>query len=205
MAINTGEIVSITHYSDSSPFKSIVIQANKDFLWVKITKNFAILNFLEGDPIVLGFEEESQIRICSCTISSINAKQSTIELKLDSIKFDINKRSYERFPVSFYADVKGENTSTRYTATVKNMSYGGLMICSKGEFSVDQSLEIDIYIDKKVMFSKTDVIWKAQNGNNFEYGLKITMMDPSNQQQIKKSLEILKKEQEEFLRELKNF
>ncbi|MCX7920781.1 MAG: PilZ domain-containing protein [Clostridia bacterium] len=203
MQIKVGDVVSVRHYSGISPFKSIVVEAGEGVVSVKLSKQFAALNYFEGDPIVLGFEKHSEIYVASCTIEHLSPKDSTVSLKIEDIEFITNKRVYERFPVSFYADVRIKGSRNKSTATVKNISLGGLMICTKKDYHPDEMLEVDVVMDNSTLFLDVSIIRKAEIANGFEYGLKIIYKNLQNQDMMKQYINTLKKEQESFIRELR--
>src|SRR3989339_536637 len=128
MDIKTGEVVSIRHYSGIKLFKSIVVERSLDNVTIKIIEEIESLNCLEGDPIVLGFESENEIYIASCNIVKIKKEESQIVVKFDNIETLANKRISERYPVSFYADIRIGESQTKHLALVKNISFTGLII-----------------------------------------------------------------------------
>ncbi|MFZ5987494.1 MAG: PilZ domain-containing protein [Bacillota bacterium] len=212
--MKVGEVVSIRHYSCKTSFKSVVLQANNELLVVKLTKDFAVLNFLEGDPVVLGFEEDSEIYIASCNVIGIDPDGSYIKLGVEGIKSLKDQREHERFPVSFYANIKSDDSNKTYIATVKNMSFDGLLINSNVDFPLKKNIEVCVYptfqeikideaVDKTVIHLKADIVRKETLQRHFEYGLKITCIDAHNQNLIRLYLQSLRSMQIKFIRDLK--
>ncbi|MCX7745687.1 MAG: PilZ domain-containing protein [Clostridia bacterium] len=204
LAIEPGSVLSIRHYSGVNPFKSILMEQNEETLSVKLTKDFAIMNFLEGDPVVLGFELGNQVYILGCDILKIHAKENYIILKIDKIDSDANKRLYERFPVSIYADVRSRDNKKKCLVTIKDISYYGMMIYSKCEFRASEELFFDIYMDKIMLFLKCAIVRRAERQNFFEYGIRIMYEDVNSMNFMKEYLKRLKEEQDESIRKLKN-
>lgn len=212
--MKVGEIVSIRHYSGKTWFKSVALQVEKDLIVVKLTRDFAVLNFLENDPVVLGYEEDDEVFIASCFVTGIDPDCSYIKLKVEAMKSLKDQREHERFPVSFYANVKCEDSDKINIATIKNMSVDGLMINTNVDFPLEKNIEVIIYptfqevkidedVDKTVISLRSDIVRKAAFARYFEYGLKITNIDAQNQNLIRLYLQNIKSMQAKFLRELK--
>lgn len=212
--MKVGEVVSIRHYSGKTWFKSVVLQEEKSMLVVKLTKDFAVLNFWEDDPVVLGFEDNDEIFIASCSVVGIDPDGSYIKLKVETLKTLRDQREYERFPVSFYANIRDDDSKKTYIATVKNMSFDGLMINSNVDFSLKKNIEVVIYptfqevkideaVDKTIINLKAEIVRKEILAKHFEYGLKIIYIDPHNQNLIRLYLQNIKSMQIKFLRDLK--
>jgi len=202
--IKQGDIVSIHHYSGINPFKSVVMEINSDTILLKLAKEFAVMNFLEGDPVVLGLERGDEIIIIGCNISEIRPKQDIIELKIDKLDEGSEKRQWERYPVSIYADIRTKNCRKKSIATIKDLSCYGMLIYSKTDFPLHEQLEIDIYMEKTMIFLKTNIARKVQSKNYFEYGLGILYEDSNSLNYMKDYLKKLRQEQVESIRKLKN-
>ncbi|MFZ5987495.1 MAG: PilZ domain-containing protein [Bacillota bacterium] len=199
MQLKDGEIVTVAHYSEGSPFKSVVFQAGNDTVTLKLTREFSAYNLFEGDPIVLGFQVGNEIYISECIIHVINLKEGIVEVKIDNTEFITDKRVYERFPVSLYADVRSDSSRKRSVCFIKNLSLEGLGIVSKDEFTEGQEIELDIYIDKRVLPLTGVVTRKKSVMSSYEYGLKIFYKDFNTKNSLKLHLKILKDEQEKAL------
>ncbi|HOM03686.1 MAG TPA: PilZ domain-containing protein [Acetivibrio sp.] len=213
--MKVGEIASIRHYSGKTWFKSIVLQVEKNMLVVKLIREFAVLNFLENDPVVLGYEENDEVFILSCVVTGIDPDCSYIKLKIESVMPLKEQREYERFPVSFYAKIRCEDSDKINIATIKNMSFDGLMINTNADLPLRKNIEVIIYptfqevkidqdVDKTVISLKSDIVRKEAFARYFEYGLKITNIDAQNQNLIRLYLQSIKGMQAKFLKDLKN-
>lgn len=77
MFIKPGDIVSLSHYSKPFQIKSIVLDVTReisdDVLSIKVTKQFAEANLLEGDPAVLGLERSGQVYLTNCYVNAVIA------------------------------------------------------------------------------------------------------------------------------------
>ncbi|MDP4179988.1 MAG: PilZ domain-containing protein [Bacillota bacterium] len=203
MNIKAGEVVLIRHFSGTKLFKSIVLESLDDILSVKLFEEIALLNCSPGDPVVLGCELENEVYMGSCNLLDIDKDNNKLSLKIDNYETITNKRLYERFPVSFYADVRIGESQKKNLVLVKNISINGLMINTKVDFPLYQELKFEIHLDVKLHL-KASIIRKSKEANNFEYGLKINYTDVNTPKVLKKLILILKQEQEEFIRKMKD-
>lgn len=204
MNFNSGSIISIRHYSGLSPFKSVVTALNDDVLTVKLTKEFALLNFLEGDPVVFGYEADGQVFVFGSVICGINVKEGILKLKVDKVDSEADRRQTERFPVSLYSDIREKDSKKKHLATIKDISSQGMLIYSKADIPNKQHLEIDIYMDKSMVFLKAAIVRKVERVNYYEYGLVIIYDDANTLNLMTEYLKRLKQEQEEAIRRLRN-
>ncbi len=203
MNIKSGEVVSIRHCSGTKLFKSIVLETNGDILSIKLFEEIALLNCFEGDPVVLGFELDNEVYMASCNILNVDKKGNALSLKVDNFETITNKRLYERFPVSFYADVRIGESQKKNLVLVKNISLNGLMVNTKVDFPLYQELKFEIHLDIKIHLKAT-IIRKTKDSHYFEYGLKIIYTDVNTPKVLKKLILILKQEQEEFIKKMKS-
>lgn len=201
--VKSGDIISVRHYSGVNPFKSVVVESGEDRLKIKLTKDFALMNFLEGDPVVIGMESEGNIKIFGCKIVEINAKDRIIEVSIDKVDLEAEQRRHERFPVSLYADVRVKTDGKKHLATIKDISFFGMLIYSKSNFSVGDELELDIYMEKNMVFLKCEILRKVQGDVYNKYGVRIIYQDVNSMNFIKEYLRRLKEAQEDAIRKMK--
>lgn len=201
--IKNGDIISVRHYSGVNPFKSIVVDSDGDTLKIKLTKDFAIMNFLEGDPVVIGVESQGDVKIFGCKIVEINIRDEIIEVNIDKIDSEAEQRRHERFPVSLYADVRIKMDRKKHLAAIKDISYYGMLIFSKSEFSLGDEIELDIYMEKNMIFLKCEVLRKIPGDLYNKYGLRIIYQDVNSMNFIKEYLRRLKEAQEDSIRKMK--
>ncbi|MCX7923827.1 MAG: PilZ domain-containing protein [Clostridia bacterium] len=204
--INAGDVISIRHYSGVSPFKSIVLDVDEQnyVIHIKLTKDFAIMNFLEGDPVVIGYQLEEKVFIFGGNIGNIQPREAVVEIKVDKVEAEAEQRKSERHPVSLYADVRAKDDRKKYLATIKDMSYYGMLIYSKANYEQGQDLEVDIFMDKTMIFLKANIVRKTQNTNYFEYGVGIRYEDSNSLTYMKDYIKRLVESQEQLIRKLKN-
>lgn len=203
MELYKGEIVSLSHYSGVVAFKSTVIEVKDNDIHLKLTKEFAKSNFFEGDPIVLVREQDNIRYICECTIDEICVEESTIILKIDNAQSMANHRIFERFPVSLYAGIKAAKMKKKGTAIVKNISVSGMSLSSKADFKKGEIFDLDIYMDEKIIPVQVEIAWKKKGQYKYEYGARILYEEFNTKNTIKLYLEILRNEQEKFIKEIK--
>ncbi len=201
--LKNGDIVSVRHYSGVSPFRSIVVDSDEDSMKIKLTKDFAIMNFLEGDPVVVGVESKGNVKIFGCKIVEINLKDGIIEVNVDKIESEAEQRRHERFPVSLYADVRVKTNRKKHLAAIKDISFYGMLIFSKSDFSVGDEIELDIYMEKNMLFLKCEILRKVPGEVYNNYGLRIVYEDVNSMNFVKEYLRRLKEAQEEAIRKIK--
>lgn len=202
MKLKPGDIVSLAHYSKSTPFQSLVLDVLENEVWLNLPKKFPAYDLFEDDPAVLGFQTGLDIYAAECSIRSINAKDGNVVLKIENTEHIKEKRIYERFPVSLYADMRAKN-GTKKAAYVRNISLNGLSIVSKSELSEGDEVVCDTYIDNRVLELPGTVMWKAKSSKNFQYGIKTMFQDYNTRNSLKLYLNILKDEQEKAVMHLK--
>lgn len=204
-----GDVVSVRHYSGVNPFKCLVIDETEDSLKMKLTKELAIVNFLEGDPAVIGVEKENDefiknnVQIIGCTIKNIYKKDGIVEVCVDKIESEASQRKHERFPVSIYADVRIKRDRKKYLVVIKDISYYGMLVFSKSEFSVGDELDLDIYMEKNMVFLKCEVLRKVVEPVYNRYGLRVIYEDVNSMNFMKEYLRRLKEAQEDSVRNMK--
>ncbi|NLD48567.1 MAG: PilZ domain-containing protein [Clostridiaceae bacterium] len=206
MFIKSGDVISLRHYSNSFETKGIVLdvirELSDDILSVKIGKNLTCVKFLEDDPVVLGLERGGNIYISSCYVVCIVVHEGIIKLALNNEEFIVNNRAHERFPVSIHANIRNKISNEGYVAVIKNISYNGLMICSKKEEVEGNTLDVRFYFNSSEIYLGAKIMWKMKRSTDYEYGLKIIYMEYNCQSLLGNFIEKLKQEQEDFIRNL---
>lgn len=173
MELKTDKIVLVSHYSAVKPFRCDIIDASDSSITLRLTKQFSILNFLEGDPAVIMIKEQNNIINIGCNVTSIESKANIIKLRIDTIEPGSELRLHERKPVSLYADVRKKGKDKKYIAIIKDISAFGLKIYSKESFYVNDVLQIDLYMQQKIIFLKAVILRKIPHKDFFEYGMRI--------------------------------
>ena len=202
MKIKPGDIVSVAHYSEINPFQSVVLEVSENEVLLNLPKKFSVYNLFEGDPAVLGFQTGLDIYAAECSIQSINAKNSSVALRIDNTEHIKEKRIFERFPVSLYADMIPQD-GVKKVAYIRNISLDGLSIVSKSDLSVGEKISFDTYIDNRVLKFSGTVMWKVKSSGNFQYGIKTIFEDFNTKNSLRLYLNILKDEQERCIMSMK--
>ncbi|MFZ5990100.1 MAG: PilZ domain-containing protein [Bacillota bacterium] len=202
--VKPGDIISIRHYSGINPFNSIVVDIDGDAIRVKLTKDFAIMNFLEGDPVVFGIETNGQIHMIGCNITKIDSKEEVVEVVIDKVDTGSDQRRHERFPVSLYADIRTKFSKKKHLAAIKDISYYGMLVYSKSDFTLGEQIEIDIYMEKKMVFLKGDIVRKTESPHYTQYGLRIVYEDINTMNFMKEYLKRLKESHEDSVKKIRD-
>ncbi|MFZ5986741.1 MAG: PilZ domain-containing protein, partial [Bacillota bacterium] len=172
-------------------------EISDDIVSIKVTKEFAEANFLEGDPAVLGIERNNEIYLTNCYVVTVVAHKGIIKLGINNEEFIVNKRAHERYPVSLYADIKKKDADCEFVSIVKNISFNGIMVCTKKDLFEGELLDARIYFEGSNLSLGAKIMWKIQRSTDYEYGMKITYMDYVSQTVLNRYIEKLKEEQEE--------
>jgi hypothetical protein len=202
MDFKTGVLVSMRHYSRTDLFKAQIIDSNYEFITVKMTTPDGLDAFKQGDPIAIGFEQNNLVYISSSNLIEPNLDTLELILKVDSLEVLSNKRLFERFPVSFDATLKIGSSKTEHQIFVKNISFNGMLACSKLDFPLYQEIKLDFFAGANVSL-KAVVIRKTKEQHYYEYGLKLVYTDPTAPPVIKRYLNLLKKEQQTYVDNVK--
>ncbi len=204
MYLQKDDIIAVRHYSGLSPFKSIIMEVDESTVTVKLTKEFALMNFLVGDPVVFGYESGEDIYIYGSIIEEIDVSKNIVKLKIDKVDIEANRRKAERYPVSLYADIKLRESGKKYLATIKDISYYGMLVYTKAELEIGELLDVAIYMEKSMVFFNTNIIRKNIGPSFYEYGLGIIYTDTNSLNLMKEYLKRLQAEHEDAIRKLKN-
>lgn len=208
MFIKNGDIVSLGHYSRALQIKTIVVDVQReisdDIISVKTISDCVKESFLYDDPVVIGMEREKKVYMTSCYVVDVIPSQCIVKLAVNNEEFVVNSRAHERYPVSLHVDVHRVKTSEDSAAIAKNISYEGLMICSKCDFDEGENINAGLYLNDIEVKLGAKVMWKMVRNSSFEYGMKITYMDYNSQTVLWHYIDKLKDDQEDFVRQLKN-
>ncbi|HEY9061660.1 MAG TPA: PilZ domain-containing protein [Pseudobacteroides sp.] len=200
MFIKPGEIISISHHS-TNVLRSQVIdvqdhESGRQLITVKIMREFADCMLFEGDTIAIAFKCSDSIYTTSCHIVNINIDKNALELVVENEEYVINNRAFERFPVSLYSSIFLRNGKSEFIAVVKNISFNGLLICSKKDIEAKQNIDVKMYLDNTPVNLTAEIVWSARNEYVYDYGLRIIHMEYGQQNVLRRYLEKLKSQQE---------
>lgn len=204
MNFKTGEVVYISHYSRNQASETVILEAPENYLKIKLTKDFAAFDMLKGDPVIIGYGYDGEACICECFIIEVNPGGSNITLEIKDCIPLSDKRLSENYPVSIYSDIKIKDSKKRYAAIVKNMNLTGMNVYLKQEMGEGEEIEIDVYLDKRVVSLRAAIIWKAPACGYTEYGLKIIYSDFNDKNHMKLYLQLLKEDQCKAISNLRN-
>jgi hypothetical protein len=179
MIIKPEVVVTVRHYSLLNVFKGIVRDVVDDMVTLSLAKEVSVTRFLEGDPIVVAFDENESINITGGILTRLNVTDGNLEFKMDTMEEEAKNRYYERCPVSLYADLKLNDIGKKCFGLIKDISYYGLLIFSKEDLFKGQKMDLDIYLVRDIMSLKAEVTRKVQGAMYYEYGLKIIHKGPS--------------------------
>jgi hypothetical protein len=202
--VKPGDVVVIKHYSEFSSIKSVVVEVTDNILIARLTKDFSQMNFLEGDPVVVGFEKDNEVFVMGCSIIEVMQSEDIIMLKIDEVEANNERRNHERYPVSLYADIKVHGSNNLYLATIKEISYHGMLVCCKADLEADSRLEVDTYLGSYTISLKASIMRKVEQARFFEYGLKLNFEDSESSDFVKNYILSLSNDQEEIVRKTKS-
>lgn len=201
--IHIGDTISICHYSGISPYKCAVLDVNSEILTVRILKDFAVRSFLEGDPVIFGIDHMGEMMVFGCNIQSIRVKEDILLISVDLLEPGAENRQAERYPVSMCADIRIKNENKKPLAAIKDISYYGMLVYCQADIPENDSIEVDIYLDKNMLFLKAVVMRKKKTPNHFEYGLGIKYDDSNSLNYMKDYIKRLRQDQIEMIRKAK--
>lgn len=197
--VKPGDKVLMRHYSGINPIKCVAASIENGAVSIRPIKESSMLNFKEGDPLVLGYEADYQVHIVGGCINSVNTNESLLLLSIDKGDLSSEKRNYKRFPVSLYADLRVKNVNERYNVIIKDISDYGMRIFAKKELMVNQMVELDIYLERAMLFLNANIVRKTARQHNFEYGLGLYYKDKNTLEHMKSYVKKLAQEQVDYM------
>ena len=201
MTVEAGAIVTIRHYSMINVFKSTVISREGIKVEIKLPKECQKAEFLKGDPLAVAYEDDESGTITGARISEYRRSDEVLVYFEDTPEEEMKMRSYERFPVSLYADYRiiEELGRKKCFALVKDISEYGVLIYSRESHFKGLRLAMDIYLTRDILSLTAEIVRKVDHEGYFEYGLKIKHTGPIAFNHIKN---YVKKSQNELLPQL---
>lgn len=180
MSLNAGSFVTISHYSMTSVFTSTVLAVNGNSIKVKLPKECMKSNFLAGDPLAVAYEFGNSAVIKGGRVVYFNAGDAVLVFEEDLYEEEMRMRSYDRFPVSLYADyrVVEEMVNRKNYALVKDISEHGLLIYSRESHFKGLRLSMDIYITRDILTLDAEILRKIERDDYYEYGMRIKHRGP---------------------------
>lgn len=201
MTVEAGAIVTIRHYSMINVFKSTVNSVDGARVEVRLPKECQKAEFLCGDPLVVAYDNDENVRIVGARISEYRKTEEVMVYIEDDLGEGAKMRSYERYPVSLYADYRiiEEQGRKKCFALVKDISEYGVLIYSSESHFKGLRLAMDIYLTRDILSLTAEIVRKVEHEGYYEYGLKIKHSGPVVFNHIKN---YVKKSQNELLPQL---
>jgi hypothetical protein len=196
MKIKPGFVITVQHYSLLNVFKGLVLDTQENTVIVKLPKEALKATFIKGDPLVVGYEAGDTAEIVGGRLADYEPGNEQLTFIADLSEVGINLRSYERFPVSLYADFKLAEGGKKCFALVKDISDHGILIYAKESFLKGQRVNMDIFLTRDIMTLTAEIVRKIEYGDYIEYGLKIRHSGPAVFNHIKS---FVKKAQDEHV------
>lgn len=175
MYIEPGFVITVRHYSMVNVFKGIVLSVQDDTVMIKLPKECLKTSFLKGDPLVVAFETGGTVQITGGRIVDIGHNNGQLIFAEDEQEDGMKMRSYERYPVSLYADFRlaEGRGGKKCFALVKDISEYGMLIYTGESFFKGQRLDLDIFLTRDILSLSAEIVRKVEYGNYFGYGLRI--------------------------------
>ncbi len=198
MELTEGAVVKIRHYSMINLFSAVVNNVKGRAIEVRLPKESMKTVFLAGDPIVTAYEWDSRVFVRGGRILEFKMRDEILVYSEDEPDEGSRMRSYERFPVSFYADYRIAEAmgNKKHLAFVKDISDHGLLIYSKESHFKGLTLIMDIYLTRDVLSLTGEIVRMVEHDGYYEYGLKIKHNGPIVFNHIKN---FVKKQQDELI------
>lgn len=176
MLIGSGAVITVRHYSLINVFKGMVLDARDNKVTVKLPKECLRTIFLEGDPLVVAYEaDKEKVEITGAKVTDVNMEKEQLVFAEDERDEGMKQRSYERYPVSLYADFRhnGVHGNKKFYALVKDISEYGMLIYTKESLFKGLRLDLDVYLNRDILSLSAEIVRKFEYGSYFGYGLQI--------------------------------
>jgi hypothetical protein len=196
MNIKPGLIITVRHYSLLNVFKAAVLEVQENTITIKLPKEALKATYIKGDPLVAAYETGDSIRITGGRLIDFDPKTEQFSFSVDQQDGGWESRSYERYPVSLYADFKLVEGGKKCFALVKDISEYGMLLYAKDSFFKGQRLNIDVFLTRDIMSLTAEIVRKVEHEDYIEYGLIIRHSGPTVFNHIKS---FVKKAQEEHV------
>ena len=195
----------LKHYNKLKPINCIVISGDTNKLFtVKLDDNESSgVEIIKGDPILIGeLNTNESIRISGGSVVSASPRDEKLIIcsnEVVNVPKELDKRGYDRYLVSLLGDIKVIGSNKRETACIKDISYSGMCIYSTGDYSINENLEITIYLSNNVSKFDGTVIRKSTLFGRNEYGIQIIHRDKTSMETTKTQLFTLIQNEKELM------
>lgn len=195
----------LKHYNKLKPINCIVISGDINKLFtVKLDDNEGSgAEIIKGDPILIGvLNSDESIKIIGGNVVGATPQEEKFIIcsnEVVNIPKELDKRGYDRYPVSLLGDIKLVGTSKREAACIKDISYSGMCIYATGDFSINDIVEVTLYLSNNVSRFDGTVIRKATLYGRNEYGIQIVHRDKTSMDATKTQLFTLVQNEKELM------
>ncbi|HOQ07062.1 MAG TPA: PilZ domain-containing protein [Clostridiales bacterium] len=121
--------------------------------------------------------DANDIQTASAEVTAIDTKSGIVSLYMRDEEVPVERRVFERFPVSLMISARKKFSSKRMHMLVRNISLYGMMVVSETELDEEEQIDIDLITDKNMFYLRGMIVWKKKVNNCFEYGLRLTHYD----------------------------
>jgi YgiT-type zinc finger domain-containing protein len=171
--IEEDTIVLVYHHSSSKPLKGTILKKQDKTCSLVLSKDFAILNFSEGDPIVIRFSYNHMGYNIGGEVQHIDKNAHCIDFSVNEICYFREKRRSNRIPVSIFSEFSELNSDKKYEGIIKDISQHDLLICTKNKFGQGCPVEIYIHTSLKIITLIGAIVQENISTYNNEYGVEI--------------------------------
>lgn len=195
----------LKHYNKVKPINCTIISGDINKLFtVKLNDNESTgAEIIKGDPILIGvLNDDENLRMIGGNVVGATPQDEKYIIcfnEVINIPKELDKRGYDRYPVSLLGDIKVMDTNKRDTACIKDISYSGMCIYSTGDFSINDIVEVTIYLSSNVSKFDGTIMRKATVYGRNEYGIQIIHRDKNSMEATKNLLFSLIQSEKELM------
>lgn len=173
----------LRHYNKLKPITCTVISGDTSKLFtVKINENEnKEAEMVKGDPVLIGIMNSNDtIHISGGSVISATPQDNKYIIcfkEVVNIDKALDQREFDRYPVSILGDIKLMDSNRRESACIKDISYSGMCLFSAGDYSINDIVEVTLYLSNNVSKYDGMIIRKAISYGRNEYGIQIIHRD----------------------------
>jgi hypothetical protein len=173
----------LRHYNRLKPINCTVISGDTNKMFtVELTDNECkYLEMVKGDPVLIGrLNEDDSIQVIGGSVIGSTQEPDKYIIcsnELAVLSKEIEKRQYERHPTSLLGEIKQVDSNKKASICLKDFSYSGIGVYSTGDFEVEDSVEVQIYLSNTVVAYDGTIIRKTVNFGRNEYGISFIHRD----------------------------
>lgn len=173
----------LRHYNKLKPITCTLISGdtNKLFTVALDDNDSKGLDIIKGDPVLIGtLDNDESLHVSGGSIVGITKQGNKYIIcsnEMELLSKEVEKRQYDRYPASLHGEIKLVNSIKREILCLKDVSYSGMGIYSSGDFSINDSVEVSIYLSNSVAIYDGAVMRKTTNHGRNDYGIQIIHRD----------------------------